>query len=122
MHDLLSRTMGRERFRSVLRSFVRDHAFQDTTWQVFVDAVRARIRDIAWFLEQWYARPGVPSWTVSWTETAGEVRGVITQSAPYFRADVDVVRPGFASREIRQLRIDGSRTEFAWRAGFSSRL
>ena len=119
VHDLLSRTMGRERFRSVLRGFVRDHAFQDTTWQAFVDAVRAAAPDIEWFFEQWYARPGVPSWTVSWTETAGEVRGVITQSAPYFRADVDVVLLGAQTREVRQLRIDGPRTEFEWRAGFS---
>jgi len=41
VHDLLSRTIGRERFKTVLRSFARDHAFQDTTWPVFVDAVRA---------------------------------------------------------------------------------
>ena len=119
VHDLLSRTIGRDRFKSVLRTFAREHAFQDTSWQAFTEAVRAANPDIGWFFDQWYASATVPSWDVSWTQKGDEVRGVITQSAPYFRADVEVVMQSSGRREMRQLRIDGPRTEFAWQTGFA---
>ena len=118
VHDLLSRTLGRERFKTVLRDFARDHAFQDTTWQAFVDAVLGAEPDIGWFLDQWYARSGLPSWTVSWNQQDGQVRGAITQSPPFFRADVEVVLRGATNRELHHLRIEGPRTEFAWRVGY----
>jgi hypothetical protein len=119
VHDLLSRTIGRERFKTVLRSFTRDHAFQDTTWPVFVDAVRAAEPEIGWFFEQWYGQASVPSWTVWWSQTGGEVSGVITQSPPYFRVDIDVALQGSEGRELHRLRIDGPRTEFAMRTGIA---
>ena len=102
----------------MLRTFARDHAFQDTSWQALVAAVRTVDPDIGWFFDQWYGQAGVPSWTVSWAQKGDEVRGVIAQSPPYFRADVEVALQGAQRRELRQLRIDGARTEFAWRPGF----
>lgn len=118
VHDLLSRTLGRERFKTVLQNFAQTHAFQDTTWQAFVDALRAAEPRIGWFIDQWYERSGVPSWTVSWSQQRGDVRGVITQSAPFFRADVEVVLRGTQDRERHLLRIEGPRTEFSWRVGY----
>ena len=119
VHDLLSRTLGRERFKTVLRDFTRDHAFQDTSWPTFVAAVTAAEPSIGWFFEQWYARPGVPVWAVTWNQADGDIRGVITQSSPYFRADAEVVMQGVSGqRALQVLRIDGPRTEFTWRPGF----
>ena len=118
VHDLLSRSLGRERFRTVLRRFVRDHAFQDTTWRAFVDALQASDAGISWFFKQWYDQGGVPTWTLTWTQDGSEVLGTITQSPPDFRADVDVVLRGAQTSDRHQIRIEGPRTDFAWRAGF----
>ena len=118
VHDLLSRTIGRARFKTVLRNFVRDHAFQDTTWQAFADAVRAAEPGIGWFFEQWYERAGVPTWTVEWSQVGGDVRGTITQSPPFFRADVEVLVRGTQASERHVVRIDGPRSEFVVRAAF----
>lgn len=118
VHDLLSRSMGRKRFRTVLRAFVRDHAFQDTTWSAFVDAVQASDPGIRWFFEQWYDQGGVPTWTVSWAQDGSEVRGSIAQSPPTFRADIEVVLRGAQASNRHYVRIESSRTDFAWHAGF----
>jgi hypothetical protein len=112
------KSLGRERFRTVLRTFLRDHAFQDTTWRAFVDAVQASDAGISWFFKQWYDQGGVPTWTLTWTQDGSDVRGTIAQTPSNFRADVDVVLRGAQTSDRHQIRIDGPRTSFAWRAGF----
>jgi hypothetical protein len=57
IHDLLARTIGRDRFRSILRRFTSDFAFTDVTWETFRDACLAGAgRPLGWFFEQWYGR------------------------------------------------------------------
>lgn len=41
VHDLLARTVGRDRFRTILRRFTSDFAFTDVTWDMFRNAVVA---------------------------------------------------------------------------------
>jgi hypothetical protein len=120
VHDLLARVVGREQFREFLREFVRAHAFQDVTWLQFVNALTARGgADLRWFFEQWYDREGLPEFSVSWTQREGQLHGVVTQSVPHYRADIDLLVAG-AGLEIRQrVRLDAPRTEFILPVTFS---
>jgi hypothetical protein len=114
VHDLLARTVGRDRFRTFVKGFLTTHRFQDVTWQQFEDALIASVgEDVRWFVEQWYDRQGMPEWTFNWTQQDGRVRGVITQFMPFYRAELDVLIEGSGQSVREHVRIDGARTEFA---------
>lgn len=121
--DLLSRTIGRERFRQVLTDFTARHAFQPVTWDDFVSAVRAGAgQNVDWFFAQWFERTGAPDWHLSWRRDGNGVHGTIVQDAPYFRAEVELEAVGaHGERATRTVLIDGARTEFSWPAGFAVR-
>jgi hypothetical protein len=111
--DLLARVVGREQFREFLRGFVRAHAFQDVTWSQFVNALTARGGvDLRWFFEQWYDREVLPELAVSWTQRDGQLRGVVTQSVPHYRAEIDVLVAGGGHQLSARVRLDAPRTEF----------
>lgn len=112
--EILSRTLGRENFRRILRDFTAKHAFQRVTWEEFLQAVeRGTGRNLQWFYDQWFERPGVPEWQLTWRQEGATVRGEITQAPPYFRATLDVEA---ASRDgLKQsvaVEVDGPKTEF----------
>ena len=112
--DLLSRTLGREKFRRILRDFTAKHAFQRVTWEEFLQAVeRGAGRNVKWFFDQWFERPGVPDWQLTWRQKGGNVRGEITQTPPYFRATLEVEatsRDGL--KQSVSVEVKGAKTDF----------
>lgn len=114
--DMLSRTVGREKFRLILQNFTRQHAFQAVTWEEFLRAIEAGAgRELRWFFKQWFERTGAPEWQLAWRQEGRSVRIIITQPQPYYEADVDVRVQGVDQKDfVRTVKVVGSRTEFTW--------
>lgn len=121
--DLLSRTLGRERFRQALHRITREYAFRSVTWEEFVAAVKgASPDDLGWFFAQWFERAGAPDWQVRWKQEGGTLRGAITQTEPHYRAGLEVAVQGVNGEEIlRAIEVAGAKTEFAWPVRFRVR-
>ncbi len=112
--DLLSRTVGRDNFRRILREFTERHAFQRVTWDEFLKAIeRGAGRDLKWFYDQWFERTGAPEWHLSWRQEGEMVRGEITQAQPYYRATLEVRAESRDGQKHRaMIEVDGAKTEF----------
>jgi hypothetical protein len=120
--DLLSRAVGRDNFRRILREFTERRAFQQVTWDEFLQSIeRGAGRNLQWFYEQWFERTGVPEWQLSWRQEGAIVRGEITQAPPYYRATLEVQAE---SREGRKqsstVEVDGAKTEFTLPVKFAA--
>jgi hypothetical protein len=89
--DLLSRTVGRDRYREILQKITRNYANQGITWEEFLNEVTTGAgRDLNWFYEEWFRRAGAPSWNVAWKQEGSTFTGIITQDAPFYQADLEV--------------------------------
>src|SRR5262249_38653300 len=98
--DLLSRTVGREKFRKILTEFTRQHEFRDVMWEEFLQAIETGAgRDMKWFYEQWFERTGVPDLNLTWKQEDKIVRGTITQVAPYYQVEVEVQAEGDSNKQ-----------------------
>src|SRR5262245_38807941 len=120
--DTLSRTVGRDSFRRILREFTERHAFQRVTWDEFLQAVeRGAGRNLQWFYEQWFERTGVPEWQLSWRQEGETVRGEITQAQPYFRATLEVrAESRDGQKQSSMIEVDGAKTEFTMPVKFAA--
>jgi hypothetical protein len=120
VYDLLSRTIGREKFRQILRAFTHEHAFQRVTLEEFLAAIGKGARsDLTWFYKQWFERKGAPDWQMTWTQEGATLRGIITQSPPYYQATVEIQAKSSDCQQIaRSVEIRGPRTEFTWPVKF----
>ena len=117
--DMLSRRIGRERFASILKSFIRQKANQTTSWQDFRRAVEAGAgQDVRWFFEQWFERSGAPDYQLSWEVERGRVRGRVTQTAPHYRVALEVEIRGRGRSVLRTVEIVGERATFDWPVPF----
>ena len=95
MFDMLSREVGPERFRGVLRGLTSGRRFTTITWQQFLAAVDAGAgRDMKWFFDQWLNRAGAPEFHLDWRQNGGVVRGTISQPEPYYRAHLRIDAEG----------------------------
>jgi hypothetical protein len=112
--DMLSREIGREKFRRILRDITRQYAFQRITQKEFWKAIEKRAgRNLGWFYEQWFERRGAPEFQLTWKQQNQKVSGVITQAAPYYRAALEVEIEGAdGQRSIHKIKVSGARTEF----------
>lgn len=121
--DLLSRTVGRERFSRILRDITARYGFGRITWDEFLRAVESGAgRDLGWFYAQWFERTGAPDWQLAWRQEGGNIRGVITQPAPYYRATLEVLAEGDGyERFVREVEVSGARTEFILPVKFRAR-
>lgn len=121
--DLLARTIGRERFSSILSDFTRQRAFQTTTWDEFLQAIQIGAgRNLQWFYDQWFERPGAPEWHLDWRQEGAMLRGVVTQDSPYFGAELEVRVDGDGTQtETVMVEVDGPRTEFTLQLPFSAK-
>lgn len=119
--DMLSRTVGRNRFSHLLQDFTRKRALQRVTWEEFLQAIEdGASQDLEWFYRQWLERTGAPDWQLDWKQDGGIVHGMITQPAPYYRATLEVEATGSDGRRLaRTVEVSGPRTEFAWRVGLT---
>jgi hypothetical protein len=121
--DLLSRTVGRERFRIILGQFTSRHSVQRVTWVEFLRAIeRGAGRNLGWFYDQWFERTGVADWRDAWSQKAKNLHITITQPVPYYRASVEVQAEGTSCQRItRRIQISGPETAVTLQADFPVR-
>lgn len=118
--DMLSRTIGREKFSRFLKSFLREHAFQLVTWEEFLKATEnASGMDLKWFYEQWFDRRGAPDWQLMWKQDGRSLRGTVTQTAPFYSATLEILATGQqCARLMKTIDIRGAKTDFDWIVDF----
>jgi aminopeptidase N len=123
VYDMLSRTIGRGKFSRILQSITKQYAARDLGWDEFLQTVsKGAGVDLQWFYAQWFEGKGAPEWELNWRQTETAVRGVITQAAPYFRANVEVLIEGDDYQTTMQsVELRGARTEFAFPVKFRAR-
>lgn len=119
--DMLSRELGRDEFRRVLRQIASRHAFQTIAWKDFWRAIeKGSGKDLGWFYDQWFDRTGAPDWQLTWEQKGNTVQAVVTQSPPYFRATLEIEAAGDGGQNLtRSVQVSGPRTELQWPVGFS---
>jgi hypothetical protein len=114
VHDLFSRTVGEERFRTFLQQFLRTHAFSDVTWQIFIDEATAALGDrVGRFARTWYGEEGVPELTLSWTQRDRELRGEVVQRPAYYSGPIDLAVAGAGQRSVISVSLAGEQTDFS---------
>ena len=118
--DMLAREIGREKFRRILRDITRRYAFRGITWREFLRAVETGAgRNLSWFYEQWFERTGAPEFQLTWRQEDGKLRGVITQTSPYYQAALEVeAKNSRGARLMRTVRVNGARTNFSFPINF----
>ena len=123
VYDMLSRTIGREKFSRTLQTIARQYAARSLGWDEFLQAIaKGAGVDLKWFYDQWFERKGAPEWELSWNQTDGTVRGVITQAPPHFRVTVEMLIEGDDYQtSVQSLELRGERTEFAFPIKFRTR-
>ena len=120
--DMLSRTVGRKLFARTLTDIARQYAYRRIGWGEFLQAIEKGYgQDLKWFYEQWFERTGAPDWQLIWKQEGKNVRGFITQAAPFYRAQVTVELKSGRQTLTRTLNIDGAQTEFNWAVNFRVR-
>lgn len=111
--DMLSRRIGRAKFASILRRFVRRSSNQATSWQAFRQAVEEEAgQDLSWFFEQWFERVGAPDYRMTWKQEGSRVRVMISQPAPHFRTALELELSGGGRRLLRTVEVSGGAHEF----------
>ena len=91
VYDMLSRTVGRDKFRAALRIVTRKYAFGAITWDEFLREIEhASGQDLSWFYEQWFTRPGSPTISLSWRQEGDSLKYTITQERPAYRLSLPV--------------------------------
>lgn len=118
--DMLAREIGREKFRRILHGITRRYAFRGITWREFLRAVETGAgRNLRWFYEQWFERTGAPEFQLTWKQENGKLRGVITQTSPYYQATLEVeAKNNRGERLIRAVRVTDSQTTFSFPVNF----
>lgn len=115
--DHLADTMGRDRFRAALRSYLNAHAFGSGSWSDLKAAFTNEAPDVmAWFAPQWFARGGAPDWRLSWGPQGDRVVGNVTQSAPHYRATLEVEVRGACGTDLHRVSVGGAETRFEFPA------
>lgn len=119
--DMLSRHIGREKFAAILKRFIKERAAELTSWrefQIFVEAHAGR--GVHWFFEQWFERAGAPDYQLDWKqEGTRRIKGKISQSAPYFRAALEVEIVGAKNQKLlKTVEIRGEEIRFDWSVPF----
>ena len=91
IYDMLSRTVGRDKFRTALHNVTGKYAYEALTWNDFLGEIeRASGNDLRWFYEQWFNRPGAPTLTLQWSQANGLLKYTIAQGKPVYRLAVPV--------------------------------
>ena len=121
--DLLSRTIGRERFSHLLHSLTQKYAFKSISWDEFLAAIQsAAVEDMGWFFSQWFGRAGAPDWQVTWKQEGAMVRGRVSQEAPFYRQKLELELEGFDGEHVlHTLEVKEANTEFSISAKFRVR-
>jgi peptidase M1-like protein len=117
---MLSREVGRERFRQILHGVTRDRRLESITWREFVEAVSSGARrNLDWFFAQWLDRAGAPDFQLSGAQQGSSWRGTVTQTEPFYRAHLVIELRGRAGqRLVHVVEITGASADFTVTPGF----
>lgn len=118
--DMLSREIGREKFQRIFRNITGRYAFREITWSEFLRAIETGAgKNLRWFYEQWFERAGAPEFQLSWKQEGKKLRGVITQTSPYYRAALEIkATNNQGQRFIRTVKVRGGKTSFSFPINF----
>ncbi|MBA3693561.1 MAG: hypothetical protein H0W77_09015 [Acidobacteria bacterium] len=118
--DMLSREIGREKFRRILHSTTRRYAFREIKWSEFLRAIETGAgRNLRWFYDQWFERTGAPEFQLTWKQQGRRLRGVITQTSPYYRAALEIEAKNNQGQSLnRTVKVRGAETSFSFPANF----
>ena len=91
IYDMLSRFVGREKFRIALRNVTSKYAFGRITLEEFlVEIQKAAGQDLSWFYEQWFNRAGAPTLSITWNQQNDSLKYIITQDTPVYRLTIPI--------------------------------
>lgn len=118
--DMLAREIGREKFQRILHNITRRYAFREIKWSEFLRAVETGAgRNLRWFYEQWFERTGAPEFQLTWKQENGKLRGVITQTSPYYQTTLEIeAKNNLGQRLIRTLMVGRDKTSFSFPVNF----
>jgi hypothetical protein len=118
--NMLSREIGREKFQRILHNIMRRYAFKEIKWSEFLRAIETGAgKNLRWFYEQWFERTGAPEFQLTWKQQGKKLRGVITQTSPYYRAALEIeARNNQGQRLNRTVKVRGAETSFSFPANF----
>ena len=118
--DMLSREIGREKFRRIMHDITRRYAFREITWPELLRAIEIGAgRDLDWFYEQWFEQTGAPDFQLTWRQEGGRLRGSSTQASPHYQAVLEIeAKNNQGQRLIRTVRVRGARTSFSFPINF----
>ena len=120
--DMLSRTVGRENYRRILRSITRRYAFGNLSWDEFLRLIEIGAgENLQWFYAQWFERVGAPEWRLDWRQEGNSLRGVITQTPPSYRVTLQLLIEGDQRNVVPSVELRGERTEFVFPVNFRVR-
>jgi hypothetical protein len=119
--DMLSNEIGREKFKGVLHRILRERKDRPMTWKEFTRAISdAAGRNMDWFFDQWFERPGAPDYQLSWKQEGASTHVTISQPAPYYRAHLKVEVRGVDGQNMtRTMEIKGATAELNVKPGFA---
>jgi hypothetical protein len=104
--DMLSRALGRERFRAGLRAVTRLYAFQSVTWPAFRrEFERAAHADITRFVNDWMERTGAPEWSLEWRQRGDTLAGRIAAASLVYHARLPLTIRGSSANEAMTLEV-----------------
>lgn len=118
--DMLSRELGRTAFQRILHEINHVYRFRALTWHEFLAAIELGAgRDVDWFYEQWLERAGAPAFELSWNQQGDTLRGVVTQTEPYYRARLRLsILDGETEEVVHFVDATGASVAFAVPVGF----
>jgi len=118
--DLLSRTVGPVRFRHALQKITSEYAFHSIKWEDFLSLVEKESgQELHWFYDQWFERTGAPDFHLEWQQMGQQLKVVITQHEPFYRAKLPLEGYGEGCKVLSQtVAVDGPRTEVRLKVNF----
>ena len=89
--DMLSRRLGRERFRMALKAITTKYAGGKVSWAQFLDEIQEKAgEDLGGFYQQWFDRGGCPRLSLTWHQEDNDIHYSITQTGPPYRLELPI--------------------------------
>ncbi|MNL18047.1 hypothetical protein D3C87_1391740 [compost metagenome] len=92
MLELLSETVGKQKFNQALIQMTSAYQQSEITWENFTTEInKAHGSNLDWFFSQWFERTGVPEWKTEWKQQQNELLLTITQKGNSYRFPLDLL-------------------------------
>ena len=121
--DMLSRRIGRERFRQVLHTIIRRYPSKDMSWAEFKRTLEEQTgRNLKQCFFQWFERTGAPDFELSWNQRDDILTGSIKQARDVYQAEIEMVIEGENNlRLMKTIEVFNERADFKFPVGFRVR-